>query len=125
MKIANSTAKTAELKTMAVTKVAVEADFAVAALTSDLQTSQSLRKQEGRIRTWRMAGKKDYECGVGIYRRQSILIMPDGADVRAEQWLTRSLEPYLRSYGLSSCDTVVRSSCSSVRNFCSRLYWPR
>ena len=54
MKIANSTAKTAELKTMAVAKVAVDAVFAVAALTSDLHTSQSLRKpKKGRTHTWR------------------------------------------------------------------------
>ena len=45
MKIANSIAKTAELKTMAVTKVEVDAVCAVAALTPDLQTSQSLRKR--------------------------------------------------------------------------------
>jgi hypothetical protein len=44
VKTVNSTAKIAELKTMAVTKVAVDA--VVAALMSDLQKSQSLRKQK-------------------------------------------------------------------------------
>ena len=70
VKIANSIAKTAELKTMAVTKVEVDAVCAVAALTPDLQTSQSLRKRTRRskTRTWQMAGKKEevIECGVGI-----------------------------------------------------------
>ena len=37
MKIANSITKTAELKTIAVTKVSVDAVFADAALTPDLQ----------------------------------------------------------------------------------------
>lgn len=61
--MANSIAKIAVLKTMAVTKVAVDADFAVAALGSDLQTSFQwlLRRDEKKkknTRTWRMAGKK-------------------------------------------------------------------
>ena len=44
---------------MAVTKVAVDADFAVAALGSDLQTSfQWLLRRDENTRTWRMAGKK-------------------------------------------------------------------
>ena len=57
--MANSIAKIAVLKTMAVTKVAVDADFAVAALGSDLQTSfQWLLRRDENTRTWRMAGKK-------------------------------------------------------------------
>ena len=88
MKIANSIAKTAELKTMAVTKVEVDAVCAVVALTPDLTVELVFKKKnKGRkkTRTWRMAGKKEgvIECGgVGIYRRQSILIMPDGAGSR-------------------------------------------
>ena len=45
--MANSIAKIAVLKTMAVTKVAVDADFAVAALGSDLQTSFSVVVEKG------------------------------------------------------------------------------
>lgn len=83
MKITNSIAKTTELKTMAVTNVAVDAVFAVEALTPDLQTSQSMRKQQGRAETYMADGRKEGRtigCGVGIYRRHSILIMPYGAE---------------------------------------------
>jgi hypothetical protein len=71
VKIANSIAKIAVLKTMAVTKVAVDAVFAVAPLTSDLQTSQWLRKAKGMKNTYMADGRKEglIECGVGIYRR--------------------------------------------------------
>lgn len=69
MKIANSIAKTAELKTIAVTKVEVDADCAVAASTPDLQSSQSMRKQQGKKDTYMTDGRKEgktIECGVGI-----------------------------------------------------------
>lgn len=58
VKITNSTAKIAELKTMAVTKVAVDAVFA-AVLMSDLQTSQSSRKPKGRKDTYMADGRKE------------------------------------------------------------------
>ena len=57
MKITNSTAKTAVLKTMAVTKVAVDAVFA--ALMSDLQTSQSLRNPKERKETYMVDGREE------------------------------------------------------------------
>jgi hypothetical protein len=52
VKMANSIAKTAELKTMAVTKA--DAICAVVALTPDLQTSESFRKttREEKTHTW-------------------------------------------------------------------------
>ena len=66
VKIANSIAKIAELKTIAVTKVAVDAVWAAAALTSDLQTSQPMRHHKrGKTPTW--DGRKEgrtIECGV-------------------------------------------------------------
>lgn len=57
VKITNSTAKTAVLKTMAVTKVAVDAVFA--ALMSDLQTSQSLRNPKERKETYMVDGREE------------------------------------------------------------------
>ena len=59
MKIISSIAKTAVLKTIAVTNVAVVAVFAESELTPDLQTSESLRKEKGKRRTWQMAGRKE------------------------------------------------------------------
>jgi hypothetical protein len=59
VKITSSIAKTAVLKTIAVTNVAVVAVFAALELTPDLETSQLLRKQKGKTRTWRTAGKKE------------------------------------------------------------------
>ena len=59
MKITNSIAKTAKLKTIAVANVAVDAVFAVSALTSDLQRSQSLRKQQGRKDTYMADDRKE------------------------------------------------------------------
>lgn len=76
VKIANSAPKTAKLKTKAVTKVAVDAVFAVPML--DLQTSQPLKnKKGGKEHTWWMVRKGWLEASGCVYILIEIVYFDD------------------------------------------------